>query len=250
MRNYLKLGIEVLLVSMLIAALHPVAASFAEEINLDSIGIAAAIGVDDNHDYAATFAFAPDGVMISNVDAGVASDGVWVEQETLAGGSEVSAASMAGNLDDISDCPDCDFTSAPVYTSVSVEQGWFYTEQGADTIEDTGTVDDLDAYQLTEAEGAEVAADTYAENEDGLSWADTYLLDGTTTFFAQASSDQDLTSAYWEGSIQAPEIWLNDGSFIYDDSISAEAWGYFINADISGIMWTWQAGSEAYAGIL
>jgi hypothetical protein len=234
---------------LMIAMICPTNANgFSETIDLDGIGFAAGIAVDNEDNLAGTLAMAPNGAMNSVVTASVGSNGALVNQQTTAVGSDVFAASMAGDLDEAQGC--FFTTTSKAYTDVHVTDGGFSTNQGANTIEDPNTIDDLNAYQLTYAVGNEISSDTYAENENGYSGADVLITDGTTTFLTLASSDQDLASAKWAGDIDGSEASLHTWALIYDGPIQADAWGNLINPEVSLTELAWQDGTTVFAGII
>lgn len=242
----MKMSLMLVFVASTIALLSiwPASASgFAETINLDSIGVAAGIAIDNDRNFAGTLALAPNGMMDADVSAAVGANGGSVSQETIASGAEVFAGSMAGDLDDAAGC--ILSTTSQAYTDVQVTNGGFNTLQGADTITD------LNAYQVgTLAIGDDVSTNTYAENENGYNWADSRITDGSILLgtYAFSSDVNTYTQSYndmdgWDG-------FMNDGSVIYDGPhADSQAWydGY---GTMTGTAWAWQDDATAAAWIL
>lgn len=220
------------------------AAGFAETINLDSIGIAAGVALDDDGNFAGTLAIAPNpAYMESEVYAGVDATGGAVSQETEAAGAEVFTGSMAGDLNEVDGS--LFSTISQVYTTTQVANGGLITNQGADT------VDDLEAYQSgTIAEGSEVSTSTYAENEEGYSQADSFILDGSILCETWAHSCDDDTIAWSWNDIKGLDGFMNGGSEAYDIAGAYSEAGFTGYGTMTGSAWTWQDGISANAWML
>jgi len=235
---------QVLVLTAFLMSMVPFASAhgFAETANLDSIGVAIGVAVDNNRNFAGTIALAPNGVMDANVNAAVGSNGAAVSQSTLASGSQVFAGSMAGDLDEAQGC----FltTTSQAYTDVQVTNGGLATLQGANTISG------LNAAQQTLAQGNDVSTDTYAENENGLSDADSSVTNGVISCVTAAHSDDSLTSSYSANSIQGLDGEMNCIAVVYNGpSADAHAW-YNGAGSMNGAVYSWQNSVTSSAFVL
>jgi hypothetical protein len=112
-------------------------------------------------------------------------------------------------------------------------------------------VDDLEAYQSgTIAEGSEVSTSTYAENEEGYSQADSFILDGSILCETWAHSCDDDTIAWSWNDIKGLDGFMNGGSEAYDIAGAYSEAGFTGYGTMTGSAWTWQDGISANAWML